>query len=188
MNQEGATLSLSGMEAIRGSWSRQRAFILLVVLASIIFVVATIYLSVSAADPQAFAGKVKGVAADAARWTAMGEHYSAEVNNAKRGLAADVARWGATGEHYSAYAFDVDRSLATSAARWNALGARFAAERSAAAGAHTARYQAMADWHTSAPAAALTARYQAMADWYTSAPADARIARYQAMADWYTKQ
>ncbi|UCG25791.1 MAG: hypothetical protein JSW55_07320, partial [Chloroflexota bacterium] len=98
MNQEGATLSLNGVGVIRSSWSRHRAVMLLVCLAAIMIVVATIYLSVSAAGPQTFAGTVKATKADAARWMAMGEHYTSRTASVERGLAADVARWSALGE------------------------------------------------------------------------------------------
>ena len=68
----------------------------------------------------------RGRAADAARWTAMGEYYE-QLNGAQdieRSRAADSARWMAMGEYYQnrAEAENLTRSRTADAARWEALG------------------------------------------------------------------
>jgi hypothetical protein len=66
----------------------------------------------------------RGRAADAARWTAMGEYYQ-QLNgaqNMERSRAADSARWTAMGEYYvQLQAAQLQRSRAADTARWNAM-------------------------------------------------------------------
>ena len=62
-------------------------------------------------------------AADAARWTAMGEYYASVAEVQSRGQAADAARWTAMGEYYRnlAKSQNLDRGWAADAARWTAM-------------------------------------------------------------------
>ena len=63
-------------------------------------------------------------AADAARWTAMGEYYE-KLNGSQsiaRSRTADAARWIAMGDYYEKLEVSqIQRSLAADTARWNAL-------------------------------------------------------------------
>jgi hypothetical protein len=63
-------------------------------------------------------------AADAARWTAMGEYYQ-KLNGSQsiaRSRTADAARWTAMGDYYEKLeAAQIQRSGAADTARWNAM-------------------------------------------------------------------
>jgi hypothetical protein len=82
--------------------------------------------STIALDPQALETQrlERSRAADAARWTAMGEYYE-QLNgaqNMERSRAADSARWTAMGEYYgNLEAAQLQRSRAADTARWNAM-------------------------------------------------------------------
>ena len=66
----------------------------------------------------------RGRAADAARWTAMGEYYEKlEESQLQRSRAADTARWTAMVERYQSVeeAQNLQRGRAADAARWTAM-------------------------------------------------------------------
>jgi hypothetical protein len=63
----------------------------------------------------------RGRAADAARWTAMGEYFEKlEESQLQRSQVADTARWEAMGEYYLNQSRR-ERSQAADAARWTAM-------------------------------------------------------------------
>jgi hypothetical protein len=63
----------------------------------------------------------RGRAAEAARWTAMGEYYEKlEESQLQRSRVADTARWEAMGEYYLNQSRR-ERSQAADAARWTAM-------------------------------------------------------------------
>ena len=68
-------------------------------------------------------------AADAARWTAMGEYYQsrveAESRHLERARSADAARWAAMAVHYQALDKSRERGRAADAARWTAMAAYY---------------------------------------------------------------
>ena len=71
----------------------------------------------------------RGRAADAARWTAIGEYYEqlTGAQNMERSRAADSARWTSMGEYYvQLEAAQLQRSRAADAARWTAMGEYYA--------------------------------------------------------------
>ena len=66
----------------------------------------------------------RGRAADATRWTAMGEYYEKlEEIQLQRSRAADTARWTAMVERYQSVeeAENLQRGRAADAARWTAM-------------------------------------------------------------------
>lgn len=66
----------------------------------------------------------RGRAADATRWTAMGEYYEKlEESQLQRSRAADTARWTAMVERYQSVeeAQNLQRGRAADAARWTAM-------------------------------------------------------------------
>ena len=66
----------------------------------------------------------RGRAAEATRWTAMGEYYeSLEESQLQRSRAADAARWTAMGERYQGVeeAQNLQHGRAADAARWTAM-------------------------------------------------------------------
>ena len=66
----------------------------------------------------------RGRAADATRWTAMGEYYETlEESQLQRSRAADTARWTAMAERYQSVegAQNLPRGRAADAARWTAM-------------------------------------------------------------------
>jgi len=66
----------------------------------------------------------RGRAADATRWTAMGEYYEKlEESQLQRSRAADTARWTAMMERYQSVeeAQNLQRGRAADAARWTAM-------------------------------------------------------------------
>ena len=66
-----------------------------------------------------------GRAADATRWTAMGEYYEKlEEYQLQRNRAADTARWEAMGEYYLNPS-GRERSHAAETARWAAMAERY---------------------------------------------------------------
>ena len=68
----------------------------------------------------------RGRAAEATRWTAMGEYYEKlEESQLQRSRAADTARWEAMGEYYLNQSRR-ERSQAADAARWTAMGEYYA--------------------------------------------------------------
>ena len=91
-------------------------------------------------------------AADATRWTAMGEYYeNLDESQLQRSRDADIARWEAMGEYYLNQSRR-ERSQAADAARWTAMLERYQSveeaqnlQRSRAADA--ARWTAMADYY-----------------------------------------
>ena len=66
----------------------------------------------------------RGRAADAARWTAMGEYYEKlEEPQLQPSQAADTARWEAMGEYYEKLEeSQLQRGRAADTARWEAMG------------------------------------------------------------------
>ena len=67
------------------------------------------------------ASAARGRAAEATRWTEMGEYYEKlEGSQLQRSRAADIARWEAMGEYYLNQSRQ-ERSRAADAARWNAM-------------------------------------------------------------------
>jgi hypothetical protein len=71
----------------------------------------------------------RGRAADATRWTAMGEYY--EKLNGSQSIAhsriADAARWTAMGDYYEKLEeSQIQRSRTADAARWTAMGEYYA--------------------------------------------------------------
>jgi hypothetical protein len=69
-------------------------------------------------------------AADAARWTAMGEYYQSRVEaeslNLERSRSADAARWGAMAVYYQELEKkSQERGRAADAARWTAMAAYY---------------------------------------------------------------
>jgi hypothetical protein len=63
----------------------------------------------------------RGRAAEAARWTAMGEYYEKlEESQLQRSRVADTARWEAMGEYYLNQSRR-ERSQSADAARWTAM-------------------------------------------------------------------
>ena len=59
----------------------------------------------------------RGRAADATRWTALGEYYEKlEESQLQRSRAADTARWESIAEYYN-----LERGRAADAARWTAM-------------------------------------------------------------------
>jgi hypothetical protein len=66
----------------------------------------------------------RGRAADAARWTAMGEYFEKlEESQLQRSQVADTARWTAMVEHYQSVeeAQNLQRGRAADAARWTTM-------------------------------------------------------------------
>lgn len=66
----------------------------------------------------------RGRAADATRWTAMGEYYEKlEESQLQRSRVADTARWTAMVERYQSVeeAQNLPRGRAADAARWTAM-------------------------------------------------------------------
>lgn len=66
----------------------------------------------------------RGRAADATRWTAMGEYYEKlEESQLQRSRVADTARWTAMVERYRSVeeAQNLPRGRAADAARWTAM-------------------------------------------------------------------
>ena len=94
----------------------------------------------------------RGRAAEATRWTAMGEYYeSLEKSQLHRGRAADTTRWEAMGEYYLNQSRR-ERSRAADAARWTAMGERYQGVEEAqnlqhGRAADAARWTAMADYY-----------------------------------------
>ena len=148
MNQKGFTLSLDRTDVNRAPLSRNQLIMLVLVVAAVLAVTATIFLSVSAANSNISSEMAVGTEADTARWIAMGEHFGAKAFDAERSAATNTARWTAMGKHYGSKTFDAERSAAVNTARWTAMGAHYAVDNSAAAEAHIARYEAMAEWYT----------------------------------------
>jgi len=74
----------------------------------------------------------RGRAADATRWTAMGEYYQnrAEAENLTRSRTADSARWEAMSRYYQQFgsgaSLNILRSRAADTARWTAMGEYYA--------------------------------------------------------------
>ena len=71
----------------------------------------------------------RGRAADATRWTAMGEYYEKlEESQLQRSRAADTARWTAMVERYQSVeeTQNLQRGRAADAARWTAMGEYYA--------------------------------------------------------------
>jgi len=92
-------------------------------------------------------------AAEAARWTAMGEYYE-KLNGSQRIMrsrTADAARWTAMGDYYEKEESQIQRSRAVEAARWTAIGEYYkkleAAQIQRSRAADTARWNAMAEYY-----------------------------------------
>lgn len=109
-------------------------FFTFVVIPAIVAVIAftvreTVATSAIALDPQVLEAQrlERSRAADAARWTAMGEYYQnrAEAGNLTHSRTADAARWTAMAEYYqklaNAEAQNLARARAADAARWTAM-------------------------------------------------------------------
>ena len=94
----------------------------------------------------------RGRAADATRWTAMGEYYEQlEASQLQRSRAADTARWEAMGEYYLNHSRR-ERSLAADTARWMAMAESYQSVEEAqnpqrGRAADAARWTAMADYY-----------------------------------------
>lgn len=100
MNHKESTLSLVGTD-VRTPISRNQVFMFALSLAAILFVTATVFLSISAVRLNESSGIAARLEADSARWDAMGEHYRAEAFDAEHSAAAYIARWNAMGEWYT---------------------------------------------------------------------------------------
>jgi hypothetical protein len=151
----------------------------------------------------ASSGIAVGAEADAARWVALGERYSAKAVGAELGEAANVARWNAMGERYSSTHFEAERSEAANTARWNAIGERYSAialDAELSAAASIARWNAMGGFYEDVANAQLArsqaasvARWQAAGEHYgigspaTGQELDSDTARWVAMGEAYQK-
>jgi hypothetical protein len=63
----------------------------------------------------------RGIEANAARYTALAEYYSAEADNLQRTFDADTARYTALAKYYVTEDDDRQRGIDASAARYTAL-------------------------------------------------------------------
>jgi len=98
-----------------------RFFNLLVVMALVL--VASLTVREALATSIVLSDTEKTQAADAARWTAMGEHYADLETIQSREQAADAARWIAMGKYYENQAKFQNLGLnhTADAARWTAM-------------------------------------------------------------------
>jgi hypothetical protein len=143
MSHKGIALDLDRKERARPALKVSPLGIALAALA-ILAIVSMLFFS----GPTAATTGESGGDADAARWTAMGEHYNANALAAERSQAASAARWEAAGQHYQAEEFDVERSMAVNAARYAALGLHYSGLRQDLTDIQAARYQAMGEWYS----------------------------------------
>lgn len=94
----------------------------------------------------------RGLEADAARYTAMAEFYTAQEASIQRGLEADATRYTAMAQYYATLNDSIQRSLESDAARYTAM-AQYYTEKEAeriqrSLEADAARYTAMAEYYT----------------------------------------
>ena len=104
--------------------SANRFFNLLVLMALVLVATLTVREAVATSAVLSDTEKAgRAQAADAARWTAMGEYYASAAEVQPRGQAADAARWTAMGKYYEnlAKSQNLDRGRAADAARWTAM-------------------------------------------------------------------
>lgn len=104
--------------------STNRFFSLIVVLALVLVATLTVREAVATSAVLSDTEKAEHAqAADAARWTAMGEYYTSVEAVQPRGQIADSARWTAMAEYYQALAQaqNLDLGRAADAARWTAM-------------------------------------------------------------------
>jgi hypothetical protein len=98
-------------------------FLIVLGVLSLLLVAMVISISLSNTPTSAERGR----AAEAARWTAMGEYYQnrAEAENLTPSRTADAARWEAMGRYYQQFdsgaSLNLLRSRAADTARWTAM-------------------------------------------------------------------
>ena len=135
--------------------SANRFFSLLVVMALMLVVTLTVREAVATSAVLSEVQKAeRAQAADAARWTAMGEYYQGfDVARRERSLAAETARWTAIGAYYSDLAeAQLQLSRAADAARWTAMSEYYKHQKANLSlgrgrAADAARWTAMAEYY-----------------------------------------